>query len=232
MNYALIFSGGVGRRMNSGDMPKQFLQIGGQSILSRTIGKFQNHDEIDGIVVVCVGTHITACHNEISRHGLFKVIDVVEGGATAQESILIGLRRLKEVSSANSTVLIHDGVRPIIDNRLISKNIETVERRGSAVTIVPCNETILLLSDQGSAGYRALERQKCVIARAPQSYKIDDVLPAAESAFKDNLEFVDTYSLMETHGISAFPVECDPTNIKITTYSDFLTAKILIEKGI
>ena len=115
---------------------------------------------------------------------------------------------------------------------MISKNIETVKKCGSAVTIVPCNETILLRSDQGNAGYKALERQKCVIARAPQCYKIEDVLPAAESAFKENLEFVDTYSLMETHGISAVPVECDPNNIKITTYSDFLTAKILIEEGV
>jgi 2-C-methyl-D-erythritol 4-phosphate cytidylyltransferase len=233
MNYALIFSGGVGRRMDySSDIPKQFLQIGGQTILARTIKKFQNHDKIDGIVVVCVGTHIAACHDEISRHGLSKVIDVVEGGTTAQKSILIGLRRLKEVSSANTTVLIHDGVRPIIGDRLISKNIETVEKSGSAVSIVPCSETILFRSNQGGDGYKALVRQDCVIARAPQCYKIDDVLPAAEAAFKGNLAFVDTYSLMETYGISAVPVECDPSNIKITTYSDFLTAKILIEEGI
>lgn len=229
MNYALIFSGGVGRRMNSGDIPKQFLQIGGQSILSRTIQKFQTHDEIDGIVVVCVGTHIAACNNEISRYGLSKVIDVVEGGKTAQESILIGLRRLKKVSSDNSTVLIHDGVRPIIDGRLISENIETVKAFGSSVTIVPCSETILFRSEQGNVEFRALEREKCVIARAPQCYKIDDVLPAAESAFNANLEFVDTYSLMESYGVSAVPVEGDPTNIKITTYTDFITARVLIE---
>ncbi len=231
MNLALIFSGGVGKRMNSGDIPKQFLQIGGQSILSLTVEKFQRHPQIDGILIVCVETHTQQFHAEVAKHGLSKVIDVISGGASAQESILIGLRRLSRFSEQNDTVLIHDGVRPIIDDDLISRNIAAVDAHGSAVTIVSCNETILYREDATSAQYKALDRMSCVIARAPQCYKIDDVLPAAEQAFSAGTEFVDTYSLMENFGVSAAPVECDQSNIKITTHSDFLTAKILIEDG-
>lgn len=218
--------------MNNADLPKQFLQITGRTIISLTIEKFQNHDDIDGILVVCVDTHIDACRAEVTANGFSKVIDVVPGGASAQESILLGLRRLKQHHDGNSTVLIHDGVRPLIDKGLISRNIEAVAKHGSSVTTVSCNETILFQQNKETAQYEALDRARCIIARAPQCYKIDDVLPAAEKAFKAGQEFVDTYSLMENDGISAVPVECDHMNIKITTYSDFLMAKVLIEGGV
>lgn len=230
MNLALIFAGGIGRRMNNNDLPKQFLQITGRTIISLTIEKFQNHKDIDGIVVVCVDTHLNTCKSEIETYNFDKVIDVVPGGTSAQESILLGLRRLKGLNGANNTILIHDGVRPLIDEGLISRNIESVAEHGSAVTTVLCNETILFQKNGKNTQYEALDRQSCVIARAPQCYKIDDVLPVAEKAFAAQQDFVDTYSLMENDGISAHPVECDHTNIKITTYSDFLVAKILIEE--
>jgi 2-C-methyl-D-erythritol 4-phosphate cytidylyltransferase len=232
MNFALIFAGGIGRRMNYKDLPKQFLQINGRTIISLTIEKFQKHEDIDGILVVCVDTHIDACKSEVETNGFSKVIDVVPGGVSAQESILLGLRRLKQFDDGNNTVLIHDGVRPLIDEKLISRNIETVEEHGSSVTTVSCNETILFQKNKKRPQYEALDRGSCAIARAPQCYKIDDVLPSAEKAFKASLEFVDTYSLMESDGISAVPVECDHMNIKITTYSDFLMAKVLIEGGV
>ncbi len=218
--------------MNYKDLPKQFLQIDGRTIIALTIEKFQNHDDIDGIIVVCVDTHIDACRSEVELNTFSKVIDVVPGGATAQESILLGLRRLKQFDGGNNTVLIHDGVRPLIDEGLISRNIEAVKEHGSSVTTVSCNETVLFQRNKTGPQYEALDRGRCAIARAPQCYKIDAVLPVAEKAFKANLEFVDTYSLMESGGISAFPVECDHMNIKITTYSDYLMAKVLIEGGI
>lgn len=230
MNFVVIFAGGVGRRMDHQELPKQFLEICGKTIISLTIEKFQNHNDIDGIVVVCVDTHLDACRTEVEKNNFSKVIDVVPGGASAQESILLGVRRLKQFDDGNNTVLIHDGVRPLIDSSLISRNISTVEEHGSSVTIVACHETILF--QDGGKSYQALDRGRCVVARAPQCYRIDDLLPSAEKAFKEGLAFVDTFSLMESIGISAAPVECDHMNIKITTYSDFLMAKILIEDGL
>lgn len=229
MNFALIFAGGVGKRMDYGDLPKQFLKIKGKSIISLTIENFQKHKDINGILVVCIDKYIDKCRSEISLNGFSKVMGVVPGGTSAQESILIGLRYLKKFDNNNNTILIHDGVRPVIDEDLISRNITAVEEHGCSVTIVSCNETILFQQKSGSGKYNALDRKNCVIARAPQCFKINDILPAAESAHKDNIEFVDTYSLMENFGISAFPVECEHSNIKITTYSDFLMAKTLIE---
>jgi 2-C-methyl-D-erythritol 4-phosphate cytidylyltransferase len=229
LNLALIFAGGVGERMGYGNLPKQFLKIGGKPIISLTIDKFQKHKDVDGILIVCVDKYINECQYEASINGFSKIIDIIPGGSTAQESILAGLRRLKEFSNENNTIMIHDGVRPVIDEELISRNIVAVAKYGSSVTIVPCNETVLFRKEGENAAFNALDREKCVIARAPQCYKIDDVLPAAEYSYKENIEFVDTYSLMENYGISASPVECDHSNIKVTTYSDFLMVKTLIE---
>lgn len=229
MNFALIFAGGVGRRMNNHDLPKQFLQIGGMTIISLTIEKFQSHEDINGIVIICVESHIDTCKAEVEEHGFDKVIDVVAGGRTAQESILLGLRRLRQIDGGNHMILIHDGVRPIIDADLISRNIDTARTHGNAVTVVDCHETVLFKQTSGQPRYNALDRDSCVIARAPQCYRIDDVLPAAEIAFAQGHDFVDTYSLMEHAGISATPVKCAHTNIKITTYTDLLMAKNLIK---
>ncbi|PTP29409.1 IspD/TarI family cytidylyltransferase [Vibrio splendidus] len=229
MNYALIFAGGVGSRMNYGDIPKQFLTIGGKSIIILTIEKFDQHEDIDGILVVCVKEHINRLSSELQEHQVAKIIDVIPGGSTAQESILIGLKKLKEFNNKNNTILIHDGVRPVIDDDLITRNINTVAKHGSSVTIVPCKETILYRDGEESSGYSALERSNCIIARAPQCFKIDDVLPAAESSYTEQLEFIDTYSLMEHCGVKASFVEGQHSNIKITTIDDYLMAKNLLE---
>ncbi|MGY3568455.1 IspD/TarI family cytidylyltransferase [Vibrio paucivorans] len=231
MNYALIFAGGVGSRMNYGDIPKQFLTIAGKSIIILTIEVFEKNENIDGIIVVCKEEHIERLEAQLQEHNISKIIGVIPGGSTAQESILFGLRGLKEHDSRNNTVLIHDGVRPIIDADLINRNIDAVTKFGSSVTTVPCKETILYLQESPQNTYNALDRSKCVIARAPQCYKINDVLPVAEKSHASKLHFIDTYSLMEYSGISAHFVEGEHSNIKITTLDDYLMAKNLLEKS-
>ena len=112
---------------------------------------------------------------------------------------------------------------------IISKNIDTVEKYGSSVTIVHCNETIIYRKIDTEDEYNALNREFCAIARAPQCYKIDEVLPASENAEKNKMQFVDTFSLMQNSGVTAKSVECDPSNIKITTHIDFVIAKALLK---
>ncbi|PMH15363.1 IspD/TarI family cytidylyltransferase [Vibrio breoganii] len=231
MNYALIFAGGVGSRMKYGDIPKQFLTIAQKSIIILTIEKFAENDNIDGIIVVCKDGHIDRLNSQLQDHKIQKVIDVIPGGTTAQESILFGLRRLKEYDENNNIVAIHDGVRPIIDSDLISKNIDAVSKYGSCVTTVSCKETILYRDGSGLNDYSALNRSNCLIARAPQCFKINDVLPAAEKSYAEKLEFIDTYSLMEYNGLKAHLIEGKHSNIKITTFDDYLMAKNLLEKA-
>ena len=96
MNYALIFAGGSGSRMNSRSKPKQFLQFYGKELIIYTLENFQNHAQIDGIIVVCIKEWISFLENLIEKYKITKVLKVVEGGKTGQESIFNGLKELKK----------------------------------------------------------------------------------------------------------------------------------------
>ena len=175
MKYALIFAGGVGSRMHTKATPKQFLDVYGKPIIAYTIEHFQNHERIDKIIIVCVATHIDTMWKIIRQHGFDKVLDVVPGGATGQESIWNGLSRLEQIAQEDDIVLIHDGVRPIINERLITQNINSVIEFGSAVSSAVAIETFCLTGEQGTID-KVLRRSECVIAKAPQSFWLKDIL--------------------------------------------------------
>lgn len=135
MVIAVIFAGGVGSRMRSKDIPKQFLVIHGEPIIVRTVRHFQEHPQVDSIVVVSVADWLDRCRALLKEHGMDKVATVVAGGATGQESIYHGLCEAERIAGGErAVVLVHDGVRPLIDADTITRNIEAVEETGSAVT--------------------------------------------------------------------------------------------------
>ena len=120
MTNALIFAGGSGTRMNSKSRPKQFLQFYGKELIIHTLENFQNHPEIDNIVVVCIADWIPYLEKLLLKYGIDKVKAVVSGGVTGQESIFKGLKAIKTFDKdEKSIVLIHDGVRPFINEDVI-----------------------------------------------------------------------------------------------------------------
>ena len=119
MNNVLIFAGGAGRRMNSRSKPKQFLKLYGKEIIIHTLENFQNHPEIDNIVVVCIKGWITYLQKLLAQYDMDKVRLIVAGGKTGQESIYNGLRALADFAPEDSIVLVHDGVRPFVTDTLI-----------------------------------------------------------------------------------------------------------------
>ena len=140
-NIAVIFAGGIGKRMNSGDIPKQFLEVDGKPILIYTLELFQDHEEIDGIILVCVADWIDHAKKLIAEYGLSKVIEVIPGGVTGHESRLLGLQCAGRYYD-EAVVLIHDGVRPLIDRETISNAISCTNEKGSAGVCSPAIETI------------------------------------------------------------------------------------------
>ena len=135
MNIAVIFAGGTGSRMRSVEKPKQFLEIYNKPIIIYTLEHFQNCFEIDAIVVVCIKEWIDHLTRLVKKYQLDKVLRIVPGGKTGQLSIYNGLLAAKELSGEeNDIVLIHDGVRPLINSALISDNIKCVRENGSAIT--------------------------------------------------------------------------------------------------
>lgn len=236
MNIAIIFAGGVGSRMRTGGLPKQFLEVEGKPILVHTLDVFQRHDQIDAIVLVMVASWIDHSKGLVDEYGLDKVVRIVPGGTTGQESIYHGLLAAQELAAENgcpeeqAIVLLHDGVRPVIDLELISANIEGVKLNGSAITCVPCTETVVMVNEDGSRVIRIVEREKTRIAKAPQSFYLSDILAAHKRALKlGRNDVIDSCTMMQLYGaIAPTVVPGSSENIKITTPEDYYTLEALL----
>ena len=218
---AVIFAGGVGARMNNSKTPKQFLEWNGRPILIQTLDVFEQTDLIDGIVLACKTEWIDHTKNLIREAGLQKVLSIVPGGESALDSQYNGLAEAKRLfPNEDVTVLIHDGVRPLVDKATIERNIESVETKGSAITVTPAIETVMV-TDNGSIN-RILNRSECLMAKAPQSFKLDDILSVHDWAKAEGTHnFIDSASMMMHYGYTLYPVLGETENIKITTPSDY-----------
>lgn len=232
MNIAVIFAGGVGRRMHSRDIPKQFLRLHDKPIIIHTLECFERHAAIDAIVVVCVKDWIDHLNQLLYKYRIEKVKKVVAGGETGQLSIYNGLLAAEQIRSDDKKiVLIHDGVRPLINEDVITNNIRSVEKYGSAITIAPENETILMVSENNEMiADQVLMRDKLRIARAPQSFWLDDILAAHRKSIDENkTSFIDSGSMMRYYGHQLYLVDGPAENIKVTTPDDFYSMRAILE---
>ena len=143
-NVAVIFAGGTGQRMNTRTKPKQFLELHGKPIIVYTLEAFQQHGEIDGIIVVMLESWIDYTESLVRKYDLNKVKKIVPGGNSGQESIFNGLCAAGALYGDDDIVLIHDGVRPLVDEETITANIRSVEEYGTAITVTPAIETITM----------------------------------------------------------------------------------------
>lgn len=228
MNIAIVFAGGTGSRMNTKSKPKQFLELHGKPILAYTLEAFNNHSEINGIILVILEEWIGYCKEMIDRFRFSKVKAVIAGGDSAFSSQRNGLLEADKLFGSGSIVLIHDGVRPLVDEETISKNIESVKAHGTAITVTPAIETITVKTDSGKVG-QIIERSKVEMARAPQSFYLKDILEAHKKAADDGLTFIDSASMMQHYGYPLYTIEGSPENIKITTPNDFYTFRALVD---
>lgn len=228
MNYALIFAGGTGQRMNTKTRPKQFLELYGKPIILYTIEAFENHPAIDGIVVVCLEDWIPFLKKKIAHYDISKVIDVVPGGATGQESIRNGLDALEAAVGRDHAVFVHDGVRPLVSDETIARCADSVAAHGNAVSVTPAIETIV--QEEGGMVTNIIDRAVCRMAKAPQCFNIGELIDAHDRARADGEEgFIDSASLMRHYGHVLHTVETGPENIKITTPSDFYIFRAFVD---
>lgn len=234
MNIAVIFAGGSGSRMHTKSRPKQFLNLNGKPILIYTIELFEEHPLVDAIVCVCIAPWIPFLQKMLQKHGIQKVVDVVPGGASGQESIYLGLCAAESYVNCSGAgeerhvVMIHDGVRPLINEATITANIEKVKSCGSCITCVPAIETVIVNQDDGSLHIPT--RSQCMMARAPQSFYLDDILSVhRRSIAEGNTAFIDSCSMMNHYGYRLGTVEGPMENIKITTPSDYYVMRAMIE---
>lgn len=230
MNIAVVFAGGAGKRMNTRSVPKQFLEMHGKPVLIYTIEHFENHPDIDAIVLVCIADWISYAEKLLEKYHLQKVVSIVPGGASGQESIFHGLSKARELASGNrDVVLVHDGVRPLIHGETITSCLESVARYGNAITTTPAIETIFVKGEEGSVG-EIFNRSRCAMARAPQCFYLEELYRAhLQAQAEGRLDFIDSAMLMQHYGATLHMVDGPVENIKITTPTDFYLFRALLE---
>ena len=232
MNIAVIFAGGVGKRMNTVSRPKQFLELRGKPIIIYTLELFDTHPNIDAICVSCVQSWIPFLEKQLKKFEITKVVDIVPGGETGQDSIYNGLcaaeRYAQQCNVEDVNVLIHDGVRPLITQQTITDNIRTVNEKGNCITCIPATETFIVTQDNGQLYIPLREHSK--IARAPQSFKLKDILFAHRRALKaDKHDYIDSCTLMSSMGYIMNTIMGPMENIKITPPTDYFIFRAMVE---
>ena len=229
-NIAVIFAGGSGRRMNTKSRPKQFLEYNGKPIIIYTLELFDNHPMIDGIVVVCIEDWIPFLEKQLKKFEINKVRKIVKGGNSGQNSIYNGLVAAEECAkdASDTVVLIHDGVRPLITEETITDNINTVRDKGNCITCIPATETFIV--KQGDGSLEIPTRDNSLIARAPQSFYLNDIINAHRQARKEGrVDFIDSCSMMSYYGHKMNTIIGPMENIKITTPTDYFIFKAMVE---
>lgn len=228
-NIAIIFAGGSGKRMNTVSRPKQFLELNGKPVMIYTLELFDNHPQIDGIVVVCIEPWIPFLEKQLKKFEINKVIKIVPGGETGQDSIFNGLDGAYEIyGSDNVNVLIHDGVRPLITEQTITDCVNTVEEKGNCITCIPATETFVVKQDDGSLEIPT--RANSLIARAPQCFRLKDIYDAHKRAQSEGRHaFIDSCSMMSEYGHHMNTIIGPMENIKITTPTDFFIFRAMVE---
>lgn len=231
MNIALIFAGGVGSRMHTKSRPKQFLELNGKPVIIYTLELFDNHPQIDKIVVVCVEPWIPFLKKMLKKFEINKVATIIPGGSTGQDSIYNGLcaaETLVKGDKEHTTVLIHDGVRPLITEETITDNLNKVKECGSCITCIPATETFVVKKDDSSL--EIPERSASLIARAPQSFILNDILSAHRKAIAEGRhDFIDSCTMMSHYGYKLGLIEGPMENIKITTPTDYFIFRAMVE---
>lgn len=224
---AIIPAAGFGLRM-SADIPKQYLKLQNRPILAITADKFDRCDLIDGIILVVPAGDVDFCKkNIVEKYGLKKVIEVIAGGERRQDSVRAGI---EATNGKYDAVLIHDGVRPLVNQKTIVRAINALKKNRAIITAVPAKDTIKKI---GEGGYvlKTYDRMHLCLVQTPQVFRYKDIFNAHIKALKEGWnEVTDDALLMEKMNIPVKIIPGSEENIKITTPFDLEYAEFLLSK--
>jgi 2-C-methyl-D-erythritol 4-phosphate cytidylyltransferase len=229
MNYALIIAGGSGNRMGQ-DIPKQFMHVDNCPVIIHTMKAFQAHPDIHGIAVVCLAGWETVLQSYANQFSIDKLKWIFPGGSNGQASIHNGIYGLKEAGcNDDDLVLIHDAVRPLLSQEIISSNIAICQKYGYAITGIKCREAILE-SEDGFTTSTSIPRDKLIRTQTPQTFRLKNIIAAHETAKERGIDnSVASCTLMAEIGdIEMHIVPGSEKNIKITTVEDLEILKALM----
>ena len=219
MNIALLTAAGSGTRMES-EIPKQFMHINNKPVILYTMLAFQHHPQIDAIIVVTLEAWKDVVWAYAKEYGISKLRWVIKGGKTGQDSINAGLMALSKECTGEDVIMIHDGNRPMISERIITDSLNVYNDKGSAVAAIPCIEAIYK-SSAGVQSDTSLDRQELNRTQTPPTYSLEKMLWAHKMAEKKGItNTTATCVLMSELGEKIFFSEGSEKNLKLTTKDD------------
>jgi 2-C-methyl-D-erythritol 4-phosphate cytidylyltransferase len=225
-NVAIVLAGGVGERMNA-PVPKQFLDLGGRPIIIRTLEKFDASPMISEVVVVCHEGHVGTLSTLVEKFGIKKTRVILPGGETRQESSQIGIRNCPD---GTEYVIIHDAVRPFLDEIMIEDTLKAAEAAGAATTVIGTTDTMVVSRDGFMVEISAREHLKRV--QTPQGFRYSTIVEAHEWADANGVTNAsDDCGLVLGMGMTVRTVDGSPFNIKITDVEDLSIAEMFLKKG-
>ncbi len=230
MNIALLTAGGIGNRMGQ-DIPKQFMTIDNQPVIIYTMQAFQSHPQIDGICVVCLKGWDVVLQAYANQYNITKLKWIFEGGDSNQHSIRNGLVGLREAGCKDDDIiLVHDGVRPLVSERIISENIEKCQKFGYAVTGLVCKEAIMQKVDDLVRNI-AIPREELIRTQTPHTYRLKTLLDKHAEADRRGLDgTVASCTLMAELGVEDqhLVLGSERNGLKLTQTEDIELFKALI----
>lgn len=228
MNIALIIAGGVGQRMGQ-DIPKQFINVDNIPVIVYTMAAFQKHPEIDAIEIVCIDGWHDVLYAYAKQFGISKLENVVSGGKNGQDSIRNGLIDISKRHSADADiVLIHDAIRPLVSQDIISDNIRVCRECGNAITVIPCNAAMLKTFD-GIQSESQVPRDNLKETQTPQTFFLKDIVNAHKEALdKGIVASVASCTMYIELGKKLYMCKGSEKNIKLTTVEDVEIFKALL----
>lgn len=220
-NIAIIIAGGSGHRMGQ-DIPKQFINVYDKPVIIYTLEGFQKHPEIDAIEVVCIDGWHDILRAYAKQFNITKLKWIVSGGSTGQESIYNGVKNLQGKCNDGDNIIIHDGIRPLVDASVLSDVIIKCNQYGNAVTSMPYNEQIFVKDDEIST-VKYIPRETLRRVSTPQAYKFGKLLWAYNEAFEKEIGIYGssyTNTMMVELGERLYFAAGSDKNIKLTTKDD------------
>lgn len=222
---AIVPAAGAGSRFSKKKgQRKPFFIVKNKPILIHTLTALANSNRINNIVVVVHKDDITKCRGAIKKFGVNKVLDVIPGGATRFESVKRGLSRVPRDSGM---ILIHDGVRPLIDKRMISAAIKGCARFGASVCGVPVVSTVKSVR-KDLIVKNTPDRSRLYIAQTPQVFNKDTISRAYNLKIRNSSRITDDSMLVERLGCRIKMVSGSYKNIKVTTPEDLVLMERLM----
>lgn len=233
LNIAIVLAAGVGQRMRNGGLPKQFLKLMGKPIIVYTLEKFEESDEIDKIIVVCHGSYIEFMQKLIDLYHIKKADMVIVGGSDRQSSLQRGLcHAMENGGKPEDIVVIHDGVRPLVELSTIHENIRVARQYGCAITVHPVTESVVITKSDEVNITDFMKRADTYSLTAPQTFRLGEIMDAykkVDTFTEDSMPLLDAAMVYAKAGREVHLVKEQGANIKITTPEDFYCLKAILE---